>query len=145
MSHCHLQLSMLIIALGKFRKPGAAATTTKRETVAEMAANLLRLEGEKIEVVPNTKEGKASVLSDEDLEMLLDRRPEVFADRGKGWTHNTSKVANAESPSTTPNKKTRGAKASARAAFAVYDAPVDEGNDALAKMFGEDINAGDEE
>ncbi|KAJ3540152.1 hypothetical protein NMY22_g4418 [Coprinellus aureogranulatus] len=148
------KLEALVIAKGKFRKPGAAATTTKRETVAEMAANLLRLEGEKIEVVPNTKEGKASVLSDEDLDMLLDRSPEVFADRGKGWTHNTSKVADiaeseSPSPSSTPNKKTRGAKTSAakgtRAAFAVYEGPVDGGDDALAQMFGEDINAGDEE
>ena len=129
-------------------------TSNKRETIAEMAASLLRLEGEKIEVVPNTKEGKASVLSDEDLDMLLDRSPGVFADRGKGWTHTTSKPSVADSysspsPSATPSKSTRGTRAaeakSTRAAFAVYNAPVDEGSDALAKMFGEDINAGDEE
>jgi len=50
-----------------------------------MAAALLRLEGEKIEVVPDTKEGKQGVLSDADLDVLLDRRPEVFVERQKGW------------------------------------------------------------
>lgn len=117
-----------------------------------MAASLLRLEGEKIEVVPNTKEGKASVLSDKDLDMLLDRSPEVFAGRGKGWTHTTAKPSSdsdpSPSPSATPSKRKRGARVAeakgTRAAFAVYDAPVDEGSDALAKMFGEDMNAGDE-
>lgn len=79
------RLEALVIAKGKFKMPAGAANT-KRETMAEMAASLLRLEGEKIEVVPNTTEGKQSVLSDEDLDVLLDRRPEVFAERGKGWT-----------------------------------------------------------
>lgn len=93
--------------------------------MAEMAASLLRLEGEKIDVVPNTAEGKAGVLSDEDLEMLLDRSPSVFADRGQGWTSTGDAP---EGPQDVVGKKT---------AFAVYEAPVDQGNDALAKMLGE--------
>jgi ATP-dependent DNA helicase len=92
--------------------------------MAEMAASLLKLEGEKIEVVPNTAEGKAGVISDADLDMLLDRSPEVFSDRGQGWT-------SSEAEATTAKK---GKKA---AAFAVYDAPAEEGNDALAHMLGE--------
>ncbi|TEB25773.1 hypothetical protein FA13DRAFT_1756533 [Coprinellus micaceus] len=127
------KLEALVIA------KAAATTSSKRETIAEMAASLLRLEGEKIEVVPNTKEGKASLLSDKDLNMLLDRSPEVFADRGKD---------SSPSPSATSSRRKRGARVAeakgTRAAFAVYDAPVDEGSDALAKMFGEDINVGDE-
>ncbi|TEB26397.1 hypothetical protein FA13DRAFT_1756315 [Coprinellus micaceus] len=122
------KLEALVIA------KAAATTSSKRETIAEMAASLLRLEGEKIEVVPNTKEGKASLLSDKDLNMLLDRSPEVFADRGKGWTHTTAK----------PEGRGWRRRRARGAAFAVYDAPVDEGSDALAKMFGEDINVGDE-
>lgn len=102
---------------GKFKKPSTAAGRGKPETMAEMAASLLRLEGEKIDVVPNTEAGKANVLSDDDLEMLLDRRPEVFVDRGKGWTR-----AGGE-----------------KTAFVVYDGPVHEGNDALANMLGEDM------
>src|SRR5258705_7593209 len=57
------KLEALVIAKGKFKMPSLAATITmgangKKETMAEMAASLLRLEGEKIEVVPETKEGK---------------------------------------------------------------------------------------
>ena len=62
----------------------AASTNLKKETVAEMAASP-SIEGEKIDVVPNTKEGKQNVLSDADLDVLLDRRPEVFSERRKGW------------------------------------------------------------
>ncbi|KAL0578571.1 putative ATPase [Marasmius crinis-equi] len=117
------QLEALVIAKGKFKMPTAAPTRNK-ETMAEVAASLLRLEGEKIDVVPNTTEGKANVISDKDLDMLLDRRPEVFADRTKGWTSAGDQgVVNAE--------------ANTKAAFAVYEAPVDQGNDALARMLGE--------
>ncbi|KAJ3896923.1 SNF2 family DNA-dependent ATPase [Lentinula edodes] len=120
------QLEALVIAKGKFRMPSAAAQRGgKSETIAEMAASLLRLEGEKIDVVPNTNEGKANVLTDEDLDSLLDRSPEVFTDRGKGWTS-----ANPPGKSVVESSK--------KAAFAVYDAPADEGNDALAMMLGED-------
>lgn len=107
--------------------PAAAATRAKPETMAEMAASLLKLEGEKIDVVPNTAAGKANVLSDRDLEVLLDRSPEVFTDRGKGWTSEKS----AESGQTTSGER--------KTAFAVFEGPVDEGNDALAKLLGEDI------
>ncbi|KAG5637500.1 hypothetical protein H0H81_004324 [Sphagnurus paluster] len=123
------KLEALVIAKGKFKKPAAAAGRSKPETMAEMAASLLRLEGKKIDVVPNTAEGKAGVLPDKDLEMLLDRRPEVFADRGQGWT-SASKAGGDGDNGRTDTKKT---------AFAVYEAPVDVGNDALAKMMGEDI------
>ncbi|KAG6881112.1 hypothetical protein C0992_001799, partial [Termitomyces sp. T32_za158] len=43
------QLEALVIAKGKFKKPAAAAGKSKPETMAEMAAELLRLEGEKID------------------------------------------------------------------------------------------------
>ena len=46
----------------------------------EMVASLLRLKEEKIEVVPNMEEGKQSLLSDEDLDVLLDCSPQVFAE-----------------------------------------------------------------
>jgi ATP-dependent DNA helicase len=95
--------------------------------MAEMAASLLKLEGEKIDVVPNTKAGKANVLSDGDLEVLLDRSPEVFTDRGKGWTSGKTTGGGQE----IDRKR--------KAAFAVFEAPVAEGNDALAKLLGEDI------
>ena len=114
------KLEALVIAKGEFRAPALApstlSTTTTRgrkETMAEIAAALLRLEGEHIRVA---LEGQA-VISARDLDALLDRSPAVFADRGKGWT------SGAESG----------------AAFAVYEAPVDAGGDALAGMMGEEI------
>ncbi|KIM43935.1 hypothetical protein M413DRAFT_443000 [Hebeloma cylindrosporum] len=136
------KLEALVIAKGKFKMPAAAAST-KRETIAEMAASLLRLEGEKIEVVPNTKEGKQGVLSDEDLDILLDRSPAVFTDRGSGWSSKASQRPSVEASSSTathepavePHHATLGG--GKKAAFAVYEAPVDEGNDTLAKMMGE--------
>ncbi|KAK0503096.1 SNF2 family DNA-dependent ATPase [Armillaria luteobubalina] len=112
------KLEALVIAKGKFKAPTAAARRGKPETMAEMAASLLRLEGEKIDVVPETGEGKANVISNFDLDVLLDRSPKVFADRGQGWTQE---------------------KEGKKAAFAVYEAPQNEGNDALAKMLSEDI------
>lgn len=126
---------------GKFKKPGAAAVANKKESMAERAAALLRLEGEKIEVVSDTKEGKASVLSDSDLDMLLDRSPEVFAGRGVGWTSSSTNAI--PSPSSAQKIRASGTDSPAkdrakRAAFAVYQAPVDEGSEALAKMFGGD-------
>ncbi|KAL0062980.1 putative ATPase [Marasmius tenuissimus] len=120
------QLEALVIAKGKFKTP-AAAPSRGKETMAEMAASLLRLEGEKIDVVPNTSEGKANVISNEDLDMLLDRRPEVFADRLKGWT-------------SAGGQDVLESQASRKTAFAVYEAPGDQGNDALAMMLGENDN-----
>ncbi|KAK7049392.1 putative ATPase [Paramarasmius palmivorus] len=122
------QLEALVIAKGKFRTPAAAAAASRgKETMAEMAAALLKLEADKIEVVPNTTEGRASVISDTDLEMLLDRSPEVFSDRGKGWTSADGKAGFATADSETGKK----------AAFAVYERPGDGGNDALAQLLGE--------
>lgn len=126
------KLEALVIAKGKFKMPAAAAST-KRETIAEMAASLLKLEGEKIEVVPNTKEGKRGVLSDEDLNILLDRSPEVFAERGEGWSSRSAAVGKRKVQDVAQD-------AGKKAAFAVYEAPVEEGNDALAKMMGEDVD-----
>lgn len=69
-------------------------------------------------MVPNTVEGKKRVLSDEDLNALLDRSPSVFTDRTKGWSSTAAEGGEGR--------------------FKVYDAPVHEGNDALARMLGED-------
>lgn len=117
------KLEALVIAKGKFRAPAQAAnqgaTTTKAETMAEMAADLLRLESEQIKIA---LEGQ-SVINDRDMDALLDRRPEVFVHRGKGWT--SKEVAAGEKAE------------EEQAAFAVYDAPVDEGGDMLAGMMGE--------
>lgn len=95
--------------------------------MAEMATSLLKLEGERIEVVPSTAAGRASVLSDKDLDMLLDRSKAVFEERGRGWTSEAAQAAS--------NGKTE--KEVGSEAFAVFEAPVDQGNGALANMLGE--------
>ncbi|KAH9943620.1 SNF2 family N-terminal domain-containing protein [Amylocystis lapponica] len=122
------KLEALVIAKGQFRTPTMAVGRTKPETMAEMAAALLKLEGEQIQVVSNTAAGKASVISNEELDMLLDRRPEVFADRGKGWT-------SAEREKAKEGESIPGAR---KPAFAVYEAPVDEAGDMLAGLLDGD-------
>lgn len=92
-----------------------------------MAADLLKLEGEQIEVVPSTAAGKASVLSDAELDVLLDRSPEVFTERGKGWTS----AGSADPEAVAKEGKEKGGRT---AAFAVYDGPATQGNDLLAEM-----------
>lgn len=122
---------------GKFKMPAGAAST-KKETMAEMAAALLRLESEKIEVVPDTKEGKQGVLSDADLDVLLDRRPEVFSERRKGWVSGAGGVERDSMDQEVTDVDHVAVGAGKKAAFAVYEAPVEEGNDSLAKMLGEE-------
>ncbi|KIK97821.1 hypothetical protein PAXRUDRAFT_824545 [Paxillus rubicundulus Ve08.2h10] len=121
------KLEALVIARGKFKMPGQVGRT-KADNIAEMAAALLRLEGDHIEVVPETREGKKGVLSDRDLEMLLDRSDAVFADRGRGWSSGVAAARGGKDPS---NAK--------KAAFAVYEAPVHEGNQLVAQIMGEDV------
>ena len=79
------KLEALVIAKGEFVNP-TAAKRNKNQALAELAMQLHRLEGEKIQVVPSDEAGKKNVISEEDLEMLLDRSPEVFVGRQKGWT-----------------------------------------------------------
>lgn len=72
----------------------------------------------------------SGILSEEDLNLLLDRSPDVFADRTKGWT-STDKQNTAHGNGDDDVKKP--------AAFEVFEGTADEGNDALARMLGEDI------
>ena len=130
---------------GKFKAPiGSNAKAETRQTIAEMAAQLLELEGEHIEVVPSTAAGKRSVISDAELDMLLDRRKEVFEGRGVGWKSGAEAAAKrradlgANGGADTPRRRRAHASGGL---FEVYEAPVDEGNDALAHMLGEDASA----
>ncbi|KAJ7615437.1 SNF2 family DNA-dependent ATPase [Roridomyces roridus] len=114
------KLEALVIAKGKFKMPTAndsVVVPNRRETMAQMAADLLRLEGEQ-----TTRDSEA-VLSDADLEALLDRSPEVFVDRGTGWQSTSAEG--------------RGA------AFVVFEPPVDAGvgGEALAGIMGENLES----
>ena len=107
-----------------------------------MAAQLLELEGEHIEVVQSNAAGKRSVISDAELDMLLDRRKEVFEGRGVGWKSGAAATkgrANVGANGGVETPRRRRADADG-GLFEVYEAPVDEGNDALAHMLGEDTS-----
>jgi len=115
---------------------GSAKAGEARQTIAEMAAELLELEGEHIEVVQSTAAGKRGIISDAELEMLLDRRKEVFEGRRVGWK--SSKAAKGSSSSSSSRASTASPRRGG-GLFEVYQAPVDEGNDALAYMLGEEV------
>ena len=132
---------------------GSAKTGEARQTIAEMAAQLLDLEGEHIEVVQNTADGKRGVISDTELDVLLDRRKEVFEGRGVGWKSGAASVKNRSDGVAGDRATTAATVATATASpgranvgrgsdlFEVYQAPKDEGNDALAHMLGEEVAA----
>jgi len=124
---------------------GSGKAGEARQTIAEMAAQLLELEGEHIEVVQRTGAVKQrGIIGDAELDMLLDRRREVFegrrvglksSGRGKGAA-SSSDGAGAAAEEESPRR------GNARdGLFEVFEAPVDEGNDALAHMLGEDVAA----
>ncbi|KAH9953446.1 SNF2 family N-terminal domain-containing protein [Russula dissimulans] len=159
------QLEALVIAKGKFKVPigGSAKAGEARHTIAEMATQLLELEGEHIEVVQSTAADKRGIMSEAELEMLLDRRREVFEGRGVGWKSGAvvkgkdkdrNKAGSGArdaldvdvrtqvqaSPDASPARNGADADVDVEGGlFEVYDAPADEGNDALAHMLGEDV------
>ncbi|KAF8621448.1 hypothetical protein AX15_007801 [Amanita polypyramis BW_CC] len=126
--------------------------------MAEVAAALLKLESDKIEVVPPPSEGdesKYQVMSDEELDMLLDRRPEVFVERGKGWTNVRRGVLKDRDGMEVDEEKRKQGEGEEvdegemesvvgvdgkKAAFAVFETRKGDGNvnDALARMLGEE-------
>jgi ATP-dependent DNA helicase len=125
---------------------GSAKPSEARQTITEMAAELLALEGEHIEVVQNTAAGKRGVISDAELDALLDRRKEVFEGRGVGWKSGVSVVKSGggggvvgdRAPAATT---TTPGNVDSSGLFEVYEVPKDEGNDALAHMLGEEVVA----
>ncbi|KAI0643363.1 SNF2 family N-terminal domain-containing protein [Trametes meyenii] len=128
------KLETLVIAKGEFKNP-TAAKRSEKQALGELAMELHRLEGEKIQVVSNTEADKARVISDADLEVLLDRRPEVFVDRQKGWT-SSGQVGDTEGAEGAAPVPDVAAWAKTKTAFAVYEAPAVEGN-VLGMMGGD--------
>jgi len=110
------------------------------QTIAEMAAQLLELEGEHIQVVQSLPAGKRGIINDAELDMLFDRRKEVFEGRRVGWKSGKAARSgvkgSSSSRASTVSPRRGGADGGL---FEVYEAPGDEGNDALAHMLGEEI------
>ena len=93
-----------------------------------MAAALLRLESEKIHIV-SASDDKKNLISDEALDALLDRRPEVFEERAIGWRKDVTSDAAAKCGDATPANRT---------AFEVFEGVRDESNDGLATVMADD-------
>ncbi|KAF7329504.1 SNF2 family DNA-dependent ATPase [Mycena kentingensis (nom. inval.)] len=79
------KLEALVIAKGKFKTASAvggagAGGARQAFSTAEMAAELLRLDAEDV------LHAGDELLSDADMDALLDRSKEVFEGRGEGWT-----------------------------------------------------------
>src|SRR5260221_7008403 len=109
-----------------------------------MAAQLLDLEREHIEVVQSSAAGKRGIISDAELDMLLDRRKEVFEGRRVGWKSGKAARSGVKGPSSSSSSSRASTASPWRGGadgglFEVYEAPVDEGNDVLAHMLGEEV------
>ena len=84
---------------------GSAKAGEAWQTIVEMAAQLLELEGEHIKVMQSSAAGKRSIISDAELDVLLDRRKEVFEGRRVGWK--SGKAARVASRSLLPGLSAR--------------------------------------
>ncbi|TYJ55066.1 hypothetical protein B9479_004290 [Cryptococcus floricola] len=93
-----------------------------KETVAEMAKALLALEGEEINVVSKDDQ----VISDADLDILLDRSPAAFA-REKGWSAGLGKTG--------ADGRAEQLKKGEKTLFEVFES-AKEGEGGLSGMFG---------
>ncbi|OCF33191.1 helicase [Kwoniella heveanensis BCC8398] len=129
------KLEALVISQGKFGRVvdenGRVLLGKKMKgehTTAEMAKALLELEGEAIDVA--SKDDK--IISDTDLDILLDRSPAAFA-REKGWSAGLGK-AGAEG-------RAEQLKKGEKTAFEVFVSAKDEAADGLAGMFAGDGEA----
>ncbi|TXT06023.1 hypothetical protein VHUM_03496 [Vanrija humicola] len=126
------KLEALVIQQGKFGKLvdengrvllGKAGH--RHQSTADMARALLDLDGEEI----HTATADDKIISDGDLDLLLDRSPEAFA-REKGWAAGLGKVGAA-------GREAQLAKGE-RTAFEVFVPAKDEAADGLAHMFNGD-------
>lgn len=74
---------------GKFKAPIDAKRRGKPGNISDLAAELLKLDGEKINIVQEAS-ADTGVISPAALAALLDRSPEVFTERQMGWTSSGS-------------------------------------------------------
>ena len=130
------KLEALVISQGKFgrmvdekgRVLLGRSKGGKMESVADMAKALLALEGEEI----NVASADDTIISDADLDILLDRSPAAFA-REKGWS--------AGLVGGTGAKRAEQISKGERTAFEVFVPAKDDAADGLAQMFGGDGEA----
>jgi len=132
---------------GKFKVPigGSAKAGEARQTTAEIAAQLLELEGKRRAHRNRAEHGRGQARHHRRCRTrpLLDRRrKEVFEGRRVGWKSGKatrSGVKNSSSTSSRVSTASLWRGAADGGLFEVYEAPTDEGNDALAHMLGEEV------
>ncbi|RXK37295.1 helicase [Tremella mesenterica] len=124
------KLEALVISQGKFGRVVdengrvlLGRAKNKTESVSDMAKALLALEGEEI----NVASADDKIISDEDLDILLDRSAAAFA-REKGWSAGLGQG----------DKRAEQIKKGERTAFEVFVPAKDDAADGLAQMFGGD-------
>ncbi|KLT40740.1 hypothetical protein CC85DRAFT_287144 [Cutaneotrichosporon oleaginosum] len=133
------KLEALVIQQGKFGKlvdengrVTLGRSNQRGQSTADMARALLELDGEEI----NVAAASDKIISDADLEMLLDRSPEAYA-RQKGWAAGLGKVGQR-------GREAQLAKGE-RTAFEVFETERDEAAEGLAHMFEDEAEKGTEE
>ncbi|KAJ1024722.1 hypothetical protein NDA16_002762 [Ustilago loliicola] len=126
------KLEALVIQQGKFRLPaGYQSSLTadggkkkKEDELKEIATQLLALESEQVFLV---KDENDQIISDENLEQLLDRSKDAY-ERKMGWASNVD-----AEDAKRPGRKT----APVRAAFEVTETKTDEANEEIAKLLAD--------
>ncbi|KAI8973716.1 SNF2 family N-terminal domain-containing protein [Mycotypha africana] len=85
------RLEKLVISKGKFKSP-VGAKSAQESTVRELAEILASEDGEQVQIVAQGDK----VISDEDLEKLLDRSPSVFETKSTSVTDQFREIDSAE-------------------------------------------------
>nr|VWO94954.1 Uncharacterized protein [Ganoderma boninense] len=134
------KLEALVIAKGEFVNPTAAAhrnvaNKTKNQALAELAMELHRLEGERIQVVPSGETSGGVRGPPEGL----DERWGPAGEEGEG---EVGEKRGPEAKVSAPDAKETGT--GTRTAFAVYEAPVHADGNVLGMMDVEDEDEGEE-
>ncbi|SNX86342.1 related to proliferation associated SNF2-like protein [Melanopsichium pennsylvanicum] len=121
------KLEALVIQQGKFRLPAgyqsslSGAKKKKEDELNDITNQLLALESEQITLV---KDENDQIISDNDLDLLLDRSKEAY-ERKLGWVSNN----HGDDPRK-PGRKTK----VGRSAFEVTETKTDEANEEIAKL-----------
>lgn len=121
------KLEALVIQQGKFRLPAGYQSSLgggkkkKEDELKDIATQLLALESEQVFLV---KDENDQIISDDNLELLLDRSPEAY-ERKTGW------VSNVDADDL---KKPGRRMQPVRTAFEVTETKTDEANEEIAKL-----------
>ncbi|EST09084.1 Helicase, C-terminal [Kalmanozyma brasiliensis GHG001] len=121
------KLEALVIQQGKFRLPAGYQSSVgggkkkKEDELRDITNQLLALESEQVKLV---KDENDQIITDHELDLLLDRSPEAY-ERKMGWVSN----AHGDDP-----KKPGRKRAAGRSAFEVTETKTDEANEEIAKL-----------